>query len=167
MILLVELGSSNLNFSAEDTMHLFGRLSTQAGPTRYSSDDLRDVHIVFRDESFCRRLTDQNEKRLYTIKSNWRETNCMELLLTLTLRLYELSDGTTRQPAIRILELARSATLDWILHLRDDIRNAADATTAMRVANCGFWAALLCRRTFTTFRGLSDVMNAADLSSLI
>jgi hypothetical protein len=167
MTMLVELGSSNVNFSAEDTMHLFGHLATQAGPTLNTSDVLRDVHIVFQDDLFCQRLVEQIEKRLRTIASNWRETHCMELLLTLALRLHNLTNGLLRQSANRILGIARDATLNWISRLRDEVRNAADAAAAMRAAHYGFWAALLCRRTFATFIGADEIMSAADLSSFV
>jgi hypothetical protein len=167
MTILVELGSSNVNFSAEDTMYLFSHLAVQAGPAQYTTDVLRDVHVVFRDNLFCQRLEDQIEKRLRTIKSNWRETHCMELLLTLTLRLHALTTGVVRQSANRLLRIARDATLHWISHLRGEVRHAADAAAAMRAAQYGFWAALLCRRTFAIFTSADDIMSAADLCSFV
>ena len=163
MTMLVELGSSNLNFSAEDTMHLFSHLTVQAGPALHTTDVLRDVHIVFRDDLFCQRLAEQIEKRLRTIKSNWRETYCMELLLTLALRLHDLTTGVVRQSADRLLRIARDATLEWISHLRYEVRHAVDAGAAMRASQYGFWAALLCRRTFAVFNYSDDTMSAADL----
>lgn len=165
MTMLVELGSSNVNFSAEDTMHLFSHLAVQAGPAQYTTNVLRDVHIIFRDDLFCQRLEEQIEKRLRIIIPNWRETHCMELLLTLTLRLHALTTGVVRQSAKRLLKIARDATLHWISHLRGEVRHAANAAAAMRAAHYGFWAALLCRRTFAIFTSADDIMSAADLCS--
>lgn len=166
LTILVELGSSNLNFSTEDTMHLFGNLAIQAGSMEDKGNFLRDAHVVFRDESFCRRLAEQIEKRLQALKSNWRETNCMELLLTLTLRLYELTNGPMRQLALEVVAVARQIILEWVSRLKDEVRKAGDATTAMRLASYGFWAALLCRRTFTVF-DVGDTIDAANLGTFI
>lgn len=58
------------------------QLALQAGPA-YGHDPLRVVHGFLRDESFCRRLIEQIGLRLDAISSNWRETNCMEMLLSL------------------------------------------------------------------------------------
>src|SRR4029077_5326659 len=84
--MLIELGSSNLNFSSEATMLLFSQLALQAGPAA-GNDTLRIVHAVFRDKDFCERLIEQIGQRLRAISDNWREAYCMENLLTLILRL--------------------------------------------------------------------------------
>ena len=167
LTMLVELGASNINFSTEDTMHIFCQLAVQAGPARHETDLLRDVHSVFRDQSFCERLTEQIDNRLRSITSNWRETHCMEMLITLSLRLFNLTSGSHRQSAERLLKSARNATLQWVTRLRNEVRNAAEADVAERAARYGFWAALLCRRTFTTFIGSDFKMNAEDLGTFV
>jgi hypothetical protein len=73
LTMLVELGASNLNFSNESTMHAFNHLITQAGPARDEPSLFRDVHIVFKETSFCNRLAEQIGHRLRNITSNWRE----------------------------------------------------------------------------------------------
>lgn len=163
MTMLVELGSSTINFSAEDTMHLFNDLVLQAGPAQHTTDVLRDVHIVFSDELFCHRLAEQVEKRLRIIKPNWRETKCLELLMTIILRIHNLSSGPIRKNAYRLLKLAREATLDWITRLRFEFRHAMDENAAKRAAEYGFWAALLCRRTFSVFVGSKASLGADDI----
>ncbi|OCK76192.1 hypothetical protein K432DRAFT_428888 [Lepidopterella palustris CBS 459.81] len=168
LTMLVELGASNANFSTEDTMHVFSQLAVQAGPAKNDETDLlRDVHLVFRDQSFCQRLTEQIDKHLRNILSNWRETHCMEMLITLSLRLFTLTSGPDHQSAERLLTAARGATLQWISNLRDEVRNATEADVAERAARYGFWAALLCRRTFATFVGSDAKMNAEDLCSFV
>ncbi|KAL4783382.1 hypothetical protein BJX76DRAFT_358023 [Aspergillus varians] len=53
--MLRELGSSNLNFSLESTMHLVSYLALQVGPN--STDKiLRDIHQIFNDTAFCLQL---------------------------------------------------------------------------------------------------------------
>ena len=167
LTMLVELGASNLNYSAEDTMLIFNHLAVQAGPAHNETDLLRDVHVVFQDPSFCRRLTEQINNRLRNITTNWREMHCMEMLITLSLRLFDLTSGRDRQSAKRLLKAARESTLQWISHLRDEVRNVAEADAAARAARCGFWAALLCRRTFTTFVDSNSEVNAEDLCSFV
>ncbi|KAK6601216.1 hypothetical protein H4I96_06557 [Botrytis cinerea] len=117
LTMLVELGASNLNFSAEDTMLIFNHLAVQVGPSKNQVDVLRDCHVVFRDSSFCQRLIEQIENRLNNIATNWREVYCMEMLITLSLRIFELTSGQDHQSAERLLKNARESTLQWICHL--------------------------------------------------
>jgi hypothetical protein len=165
LTMLVELGASNLNFSTEDSMHVFSHLAAQAGPAQNGSDLYRDAHLVFKDQSFCRRLTEQIDNRLRNITSNWRETYSMEMLITLSLRLFALTSN--RQPAERLLKSARETTLNWITRLRDEVKSATDSSAAERAARYGFWAALLCRRTFAMFVGSDLVINTDDLCSFV
>jgi len=148
-------------------MLIFNHLAVQAGPVQTESQLLRDIHVVFRDPSFCQRLTEQIDSRLRNITTNWREMHCMEMLITLSLRLFNLTSGRDRQSAEMLLKGARETTLQWISHLRDEARNAAEADAAERAATYGFWAALLCRRTFTTFVDSDIKMNAEDLCSFV
>ena len=167
LTMLMELGASNLNFSTEDTMHVFSQLAVQAGPAQTGTDLLRDVHVVFRDQCFCQRLAEQIGNRLRNITSNWRETHCMEMLITISLRLFTLTSGSDRQSAESLLKAAREATSQWVSRLRGEVRNAAEANAAERAARYGLWAALLCRRTFTTFVGSDYKINAEDLCSFV
>ena len=167
LTMLVELDASNLNFSAEDTMLIFNHLAVQAGPVQNEADLLRDAHVIFRDSSFCQRLTEQINNRLRNITTNWREMHCMEMLITLSLRLFSLTSGQDRQSAERLLKAARASTLQWISDLRDEVRSAVEAGAAERAARYGFWAALLCRRTFTTFLDSDSKVNEEDLCSFV
>ncbi|KAI9734261.1 MAG: hypothetical protein M1834_002365 [Cirrosporium novae-zelandiae] len=146
--ILIELGSSNLNFSTEATTLLISQLALQVGPT-YENDTLRTIHRVFRDESFCRRLIDQLSQRLNGISSNWRETHCMEMLIVLILRLCSLaSEPSVISAAVKLVEMARAFTFQWINLLRAEVQKATDADTSQRCSRYALWAALLCRRTF-------------------
>jgi Protein of unknown function (DUF3638) len=167
LTMLVELGASNLNFSAEDTIHIYNQLAVQAGPAQDDTELLRDVHLVFRDQSFCQRLAEQIDYRLRNINTNWREMHCMEMLITLSLRLFNLTTGQDRQSAESLLKAARESTLQWICRLRDEVRNATEADAAERAARYGFWAALLCRRTFAAFVESDSQINAEDLCSFV
>lgn len=165
--MLVELGASNLNFSIEDTMHVFSQLAVQAGPAQNELDILRDIHLVFRDQSFCQRLVEQIRNRFRNIISNWRETHCMETLITLGLRLFALASGQDRRSAESFLKAVREAILQWIFRLRDELRKASEADAAARFARYGFCAALLCRRTFATFTEVDSKMTADDMFSFV
>ncbi|KAI9683344.1 MAG: hypothetical protein M1829_005414 [Trizodia sp. TS-e1964] len=167
MTMLVELGASNINFSNEDTMHIFSHLTVQAGPAGNGNDALRAIHQVFWDGSFCLRLIEQIDNRLRAISTNWRETYTMEMLITISLRVFELTSGSIQHSSEELLLNARKSTLQWIHRLRIEFRNATEAATAETAARYGFWAALLCRRTFTTFIGLDHEMKKDDLCSFV
>ncbi|KAI1370598.1 hypothetical protein F4677DRAFT_437927 [Hypoxylon crocopeplum] len=164
--ILVEMGSSNLNFSSEDTTRLLCQLAVQAGP-QLPDDALRAAHVTFKEPLFLQRLGDLIEKRLQSILTNWREHNCMELLVTLILRVINMAPRTSRERVDALLKLARDATLDWTTRLRKEMRTAADADTAERAATYGFHAALLCRRTFAIYVDCGQPMNANDLSTWV
>ncbi|KAI0406964.1 hypothetical protein F4802DRAFT_605810 [Xylaria palmicola] len=89
--LLVEMSSSNLNISDEDTMRIICQLASQAGP-RLPGEPLRAVHETL-------------ENMLESIQTNWREHNIMQLVITLSL-------GTP------LLTAARKYLLEWISELR-------------------------------------------------
>ncbi|KAK0649645.1 hypothetical protein B0T16DRAFT_457038 [Cercophora newfieldiana] len=168
---LVELGSINLNLGSEETARLICQLAMQAGPRatdqaegaggRHGEREAgaeaeaascwRAAHAIFRDEPvFAERLLEQIETRLATISSNWRETWCMETLMSLTLRVFYLSaDLRSREKAAAALGAMRETTLAWIVRLRHEMQAAADADAADRTAAYAFSAALLSRRTLT------------------
>ncbi|KAL6903326.1 hypothetical protein GGI43DRAFT_433343 [Trichoderma evansii] len=64
LVLLVELGATNMNFSSTTTMSLINYITLQAGPYQ------------------------QLHKRLDVLAANWRETACMSVVITLCLRLF-------------------------------------------------------------------------------
>jgi hypothetical protein len=161
--MLVELGASNVNFSSESTMSMFNHLATQAGPSKHKHDTFGDIHAVFEDMSFCDCLAGQVEKRLSDITSNWREVHCMEVMITLSLRLCDLAAPMTR--ANELLVRARRITLAWITRLRAALRNSKETTIAETAARYAFWAALLCRRTFSHITESDAVMSENDLST--
>ncbi|PTB55328.1 hypothetical protein M431DRAFT_83309 [Trichoderma harzianum CBS 226.95] len=167
--ILVELGSWNVNFSSEDTALLVSQLAIQAGPaTQKESGPLRDVHSVFRERHFVQSLKKQIQARIDSIYSNWRETNCMELLINLSLRGFSLLlDTDMRAEFEQLLRSARDATLGWIMPSQEESRNTLDGKDADRIATYGLKASLLCRRTFEIHLGSEAALSAADLSTWI
>jgi hypothetical protein len=165
LTMLVELGASNVNFSSESTMQMFNHLAIQAGPAKDEHGISGDIHEVFKDTSFCDCLAAQIGKRLSDITSNWREVYCMEVMITLSLRLHDLAASTKR--ADDLLIQARRITLAWITRLRTDVRNAKETSIAETAARYAFWAALLCRRTFSNIANLGAVMSENDLSTFV
>ncbi|KAI1495818.1 hypothetical protein F5X99DRAFT_422623 [Biscogniauxia marginata] len=160
--IIIELGSSNLNLSNEDTTRMLCQLAIQAGPP-LSEDVLRTTHVVFREHAFLDRLLQIIEKRIGAIHKNWREHNCMELLITLSLRLFDLSSGPTRLHAEALLKSARDATLDWTVEIRKRVRTTKGANAVHQLTTYGFCAALLCRRTFAIHVRLKRAMSAQDI----
>ena len=169
LVLLVELGASNLNFSSEDTMLIFSQLAIQAGPAQHCTGTLRDAHSIFQDRAFCDRLMEQIDVRLSSIGSNWREIYCMEMLLTLILRLHTLTDFPVCTAASGLLRSVREITSRWIFRLRSEVRNATGADAAGRASMYALWAALLCRRTFTIFAEAESpsVIDGEDLGLFV
>ncbi|PSN61496.1 hypothetical protein BS50DRAFT_578491 [Corynespora cassiicola Philippines] len=165
LTMLVELGASDVNFSSESTMHIFNHLVVQAGPAQDENDFTRKIHQVFKEKSFCNRLAEQIQNRLRSIKSNWREVHCMEVLITLILRLLTLASPNTL--AEGLLEEARNTTLKWISSLRTDVRSATETSLAEISAKYAFWAALLCRRTFCNFAESGQEISSNDLSKFV
>lgn len=167
--ILVELGSSNLNFSSEDTTLLLSQLAVQAGPcVQEGSDDLRDVHSVFKEREFVQQLKNQIQTRLGAIYTNWRETNCMELLINLSLRAFSLSsDDEMRSQFRQLLLSAREATLTWITSSQEESRRTTNKKDSDRIATYGLKASLLCRRTFEMNLSSQTGLSAMDLSTWI
>ncbi|GME34051.1 hypothetical protein BKCO1_7800036 [Neofusicoccum parvum] len=69
--ILVELGSSNLNFSSEAISLVVSQLAAHAGPGEPGGGDaLRTAHSIFRDDAFCAQLAEQIGQRLNLIAAN-------------------------------------------------------------------------------------------------
>ncbi|KUI72508.1 hypothetical protein VM1G_07810 [Cytospora mali] len=155
MNILIELGSSNLNFSNHDTVKLLSQLAVQAGPAN-AGHRLREAYMVFDDDTFCHRLAMMLQQKIDGISSNWREVNCMDLCIILAQRLGSFaSSRPARCKADSLIKFARKATLFWISRLREEINGAKDDPTE-RAAGYAFRAAILCRRTFATTSATLD-----------
>ncbi|EZF10763.1 hypothetical protein H112_07972 [Trichophyton rubrum D6] len=148
--ILIELGSSNLNFSTKGPCTLICQLAIQAGP-RDTNDIFRVVHKIFRDETFCNRLIKLLEERLIGIALNWRETDCMEMLITLILRLCALSPLRILDKAITLLKKIQETLLKWIRLLRKEICAAREPGMIENYSDFAFTVALLLRRTFAVY----------------
>lgn len=159
--ILVELGSSHLNFSSAETVRLLSQLALQAGPP--STGLRREAYRVFADDTFCHRLAKMIDQRLDSIKSNWREVNLMELCITFCQRLLAFTASyEVREQARGCIHFARMTTLGWITRLRNELQNVADNSTAERLASYALRSALLCRRTFAM---ISDELTEEELEA--
>lgn len=152
LTILIELGSSHLNFSSSETVRFLSHLALQAGPLDATgSSGLREAYQVFADDDFCFRLAEMIDQRLESIKSNWREVNLMELCIALSQRLLAFTSSYgVCNIAERSIQFARDATLGWISRLREELKGAKDGSAAERAAAYALKSALLCRRTFAT-----------------
>lgn len=164
MNILVELASTNINFSSEAAMKLLNFLSLQSGPATLESDVLREAHIMLGDEAFCQRLREQLHRRLEALASSWREVHCLTIILTLTLRAFYLAPSKCKGMLEDVLVRIREITSKWILHLRETVRSTQDGDTAQKGASYALWSALLCRQTFAVYADLPEA--ATPLSQL-
>jgi hypothetical protein len=151
LVLLVELGATNMNFSSCTTMSLINYITLQAGPYRQESDFLRESYFVFQDHAFCQRMDEQLRKRLDGLAANWRETACMSVVITLCLRLYTLCPQDFKPKVFTLIQKIRAIISTWLTLLRDEVRLTEDGGVVYKAAEYAFWAALLCRQTFAIY----------------
>lgn len=140
--LIREMGSANLNFSADATWVLVTRMILQLGPAVSALDTRGDVHSALLDQTLCYRLLQQVQQRLDAIRLNWREPVQMDILVTILLKVLSLatSDDTCRQATALLLQ-ARESTDLWRTELQSVVTNDAG------LRPFAVWAALLCKRT--------------------
>ncbi|KXX81310.1 hypothetical protein MMYC01_201930 [Madurella mycetomatis] len=153
--ILVELGSTNLNWSGEATMMLLNRLALQCGPPSEQNDPLRLIHSVFRDTHFVEKLLEQVASRLSALSApaSWREAHLMGAMITLALRTLDLADAVglgaeIYSKALGLVVMARDTCVRWFRLLREEIQTSPDALAAQQLQQRALAAALLCRRTF-------------------
>ncbi|KAK6539145.1 hypothetical protein TWF694_009389 [Orbilia ellipsospora] len=150
--ILIELASSNLNFSSEASTSLVKYLLHQAGPP-FPGEPLRMVHRMFNDSNFSSQLLKQIESRLKLISSNWREVHCMEMLIVLLSRAIDIWALCGRgsiflTKATELLEKVRTTISKWLLNLHKEIDNAETTDSCRRFSEFALWAALLGRSTY-------------------
>lgn len=149
--LTLELGSTNLNLSSGSTSKCLQRLVLQSGPLHPAaeSNSLGKVHSIFQDIQFCRSLEEQIRLRLGALQSGRRDMGAMSILLACTLRLFHLGPDQFKPDITVLLFETRSLLSLWISQLREEVRSTQDGGRARKSAFSAFWAALLCRETFT------------------
>lgn len=171
LAILTELGSANLNFSNDATMLLLSYLASHCGPQDESHDPLRMVHKTFRDELFCHKLIEQLGQRLDSLSANWRETNLMETVISLTLRVSDFGRAagldSVLQEATSLLERARDICARWFLLLRAETFKVTDPETAQRFQKYTLWAGLLCKWTFALHAIRSTALSDGALKAYI
>lgn len=149
LVILVELASSNINFSSEATMRLLNHAALHVGPEMLTTGALREAHATMDDVRFCQRLCEQLSKRIESLASSWSEVHCMSVILIMTLRAYHLAPPSCKSGFQSILDTIRETTSLWLLHLRQAVRSSIDAEVARKGTSYALWAALLCRQTFS------------------
>ena len=183
--LLLEMASANLNFSNETTMLLVTQVCLECGPLgEDKSDTLRATHSIFHDARFCNSILEQINTKLNSLVSNWRETFLMDTLITLLLRLAELTKTvaygagrnanpaaildddalrTARRRALESLAVAREICSNWGRVLRQEAFSTSETETAGRCQQYALWASLLCKRTFSIFVGHGETLEPENL----
>ncbi|KAK7909043.1 hypothetical protein PG985_014921 [Apiospora marii] len=158
--LLTELASSSLNFSTESVVMLVSHLAWQLGPPSETNEPHGVAHSILSDSSLCERLLTQLQLKLECIASNWRETNVMETILTIVLRVTELTSEHT-DTTMAILDRIREVTTLWVRKLRSETCQASDSKSAKNCQTYLLLAALLCKRV--CFK-LLDVEESPDFA---
>ncbi|KAK0714105.1 hypothetical protein B0T26DRAFT_784054 [Lasiosphaeria miniovina] len=169
--ILVEFSSNNLNFSTEATMILLNHLALQCGPASGQDDPLRLVHSAFRDRHFVEKLLEQVEFRLATLAANWREAHLMKIIVTLALRVHNLTNAAglqgLSQRSLKAIMKAREICRGWFRILRTEIQESHDESVAERLQRNALAAALLCKRTFIIHIGRQTPLDSLALETYI
>lgn len=162
--IIAQLGSSTLNFSSEITSSVIQHLATEVGTVNEEdpSHHLRAAHWVFEDYSFCLQLISQIEARLSTLTLNWREVHCMDMIITLLLRLHSLGPAKIAAQAIGLIENVQATLQQWSDILTGEVRAAGNDLIVQNCSKYLFHTALLGRRTFSIFLEDEDNFNGAD-----
>ena len=166
LTILTELGSSNLNFSMEATAALVSYLAMQAGPDDGDNHCLRTVHKVLLDEEFYNQLAHQIETRLDFISGNFREVNCMSMLLTVVLQLCSLAPECNSEVGGRLLRKIRKTTLHWTERLRKEISDSKGLDYVQKCSEYALFAALLCQHTFAIYAKRGNNRHSLSASDL-
>ncbi|KAK6502488.1 hypothetical protein TWF506_003070 [Arthrobotrys conoides] len=166
---LVELASSNLNFSTEATTLLVRYLTHQAGPPS-PNQFLRMAHKIFTDPHFSAKLLNQIQHRLNFIHTNWREFHCMDMLIMLLSRCIDIW-ATTREcsvalnQAVDMLYGIREIIRVWLQSLQGEIDKAETIESSRRFSEFALWAAVLGRSTYF-FHGQHKRLMTIDSTQL-
>lgn len=163
--ILRELGSSNLNFSLEQTLHVCRHLCLQVGPT-VGQDKVPVSYVVFQDEGFCRQLLAQIARHLGGVSRNWRESYYMELLLILILRLCNLAPEKYVQGALGMIKQVRRITLQWIQMLRE-ATHSSESPDINDSRMYAMLASILCKRTFLLAVESQQSLNGDELECFV
>jgi hypothetical protein len=174
---LVELGATNMNWSTEASAILLNHLALHCGPASNQNDDLKPlrlIHSVFRDAHFVEKLLDQANSRLSNLAAlaSWREAYLMGTIITLALRILDLTlaakVGTEiYQKALGSVLQAREICVRWFRLLRQEILTSPDTPAAQQLQQRALAAALLCRRTFVIHLEQSVPFDPASLSAYL
>ncbi|KEF56129.1 uncharacterized protein A1O9_07710 [Exophiala aquamarina CBS 119918] len=130
--LLIEMGSSNLNLSSEAVMIILESLCARTDP-----EDSQDVYSqikFFQGDAFCNALASQIDKRLTTIRSNWRDHCSMSILITLILKVLGLGSTSVRVRALELLGCGWDTTIQWTRLLRKESWSTTNVATSRRLS---------------------------------
>lgn len=167
-MIIVELGSSNINFSNEVCSNLLSTLVSLAGPSDLEDNVLRIAHQELSEITFCEQILAQITIRLRSIETNWRETHCMSMLVNLLLRLLVLCPISIAPKALVLLGTARSHLIIWMKALLAESKQSTNIDAISICSEYTLWSALICRRTFQVYvqSGFSHSLEATGLVPL-
>lgn len=148
--LLLEMASSNLNFSTESAVILINHLTSQLGPSEERHEILGVVHAALTDSVFCQALLAQLKRRLQSVASNWRESHLMNVIVTICWRVFDITGAQVgmeeqTEAAKSLLDKAREITLLWMRKLQAEAHHS-NPNAARNIQLYLLNAALLCKR---------------------
>ncbi|KIM24742.1 hypothetical protein M408DRAFT_331697 [Serendipita vermifera MAFF 305830] len=116
--IMASLRSQTLSFSEPAILALILQSIWQAGPVGpniHAEDFYREAHMDLADENFGIQVAGQLLRIIRSLDRNWKQTNYMSILVSLTLRLYAFTPHlTVKVQAQNALKEARSLLEVWI-----------------------------------------------------
>ena len=167
--ILRELASTDLDLGAEETSSLLVKTALQAGSrcdNEVAADEavFRRAHVALHEPRLCLNLLHQLQDRHDSIQANWREMNCMKVVIVLTLRVAHMCEASTRlmSKASSLLAACRYTTLGWAHQLVSSCHGSHQALHRLRPLL--LIAALLCRSTFVPIPNLTDSLEPSTFA---
>ncbi|KAI1854474.1 hypothetical protein JX266_000592 [Neoarthrinium moseri] len=148
LVILREMRSPNLDLRNEETATMISQLVKEAGPMKLGEPLLGSMHSVLANDSFCCQLLDFIDGKLEEMRSRHHEGPIMDLMLSLSMQLYELGPRGLVDASAKRIKSIRTITLQWTKSIRSEMQNCKEDRAAEHKARYGLWAALICRRSY-------------------
>lgn len=154
--MLRELRARTLTFNNEAVNMLFTLCAWQSGPPGENGGVLREAHTHLQEGPFQRKLLEELNNMLNSIKSNWQEAVTARLLITLAAQLLMYCDVNVyprywspfRVEIVAFLRYARSVCLAWARDLATALHDCNQPQEIHTMQARVVQIAAICRETY-------------------
>lgn len=150
--ILRELASSDLRWNAVSVRILIEQTVWEAGSPG-TEGGFRATQAVCKDTLFMRKLLELIDRKLNSIKANWKELHCMEALATILAQTCSLlQDQVLRDDAQQITLRIRNALVQWVGDLLSHLQELRDYGDVRQCQDRLCYACICCHTTFTIIK---------------